>query len=133
MTAFTPARILHRAAHSPTRLRRRWIAWTATAAGLLAAVVLLALAVPLPFLEGFLADQVKTRVSSQIACPGTTAAAPVVTVKGGRLLPQVLRKRFGELRLSVPDATLSGVPHAAFAATLRDVTQPTATSAHAGS
>ena len=133
MTAFTPARIVHRAAHSPGGLKRRWIAWTATAAGLLVAAVLLALAVPLPFLEGFLADQVKTRVSSQIACPGTLAQAPAVTVKGGRLLPQVLRKRFSELHLSVPDATLSGVPHAAFAATLRDVTQPTASSAHAGS
>ena len=78
----------------------------ATGVGLLLAAGLLALAVPLPFLEGFLTSQVQQQVSSQVACPGALAQPPSVRVKG-RLLPQVLRKRFPELQLSVPDATLA--------------------------
>jgi hypothetical protein len=125
-------RVLHRPTHTTVSLRRRVIAWSATAVVLLVAVAMLALAVPLPFLEGFLAAQVTDRVRGQVACPGASTRA-TVAVKGGRLLPQLLRKRFDELQLSVPDATLSGVRHAAFAATMRDVSQPTADSAHAAS
>ena len=125
-------RVLHRPAHTTVPLRRRVLAWSATGLVLLVAVAMLALAVPLPLLESYLAGQVAGRVRGQVACPGATAQA-TVAVKGGRLLPQVLRRRFDELQLSVPDATLSGVQHAAFTATLRDVTQPSADSAHAAS
>jgi DUF2993 family protein len=127
-----PVLTVHRPGHTASAAgKRRWIAWSATGLGLLLAVSMLALAVPLPVLEGFLAEQVASRVRGQVACPGALTQPAEVTVKGGRLLPQVLRRRFGELQLTVPDATLSGVQHAAFTATMRDVTQPTADSAHA--
>jgi hypothetical protein len=113
--------------------RRRWIAWLATGVGLLVAAGMLAFAVPLPFVDGYLEDVVTKRVSAQVACPGSLPKPPTVAIRGGRLVPQVLRQNLSEIRLAVPDATLSGVPHAAFAATLRDVSQPSATTTHAGS
>lgn len=137
MPALIPARILaslrHRAAHTTSPLRRRWIAGLATGAGLLVAAGMLALAVPLPFVDGYLENVVAQRVRGQVACPGSLAKPPTVAVKGGRLVPQVLRQKLSEIQLTVPDATLSGVPHAAFSATLRDVSQPNTTSTHAGS
>jgi hypothetical protein len=90
----------------------------------LLALLLAALTLPLPFLDRYLAGLVAERVSSQIACPGTLAQPPTVTVGGGRLLPQVLRSRVAELRLKVPDVTVGATRHAAFEATLRDVSQP---------
>jgi LmeA-like phospholipid-binding len=84
---------------------------------------LVALALPLPFLESYLAGQVAERVSSEVACPGSPAK-PKVTVAGGRLVPQLLRGRMSELRLAVPDATVGDIRHAALDATLRDVSQP---------
>lgn len=124
---------VHRAAHGVRPLRQRWIAWSAGGVAALLAAGLVVLAVPLPFLEDFLASQVTGRISGQVACPGALAQPVRVTLGGGRLLPQVLRQRLTEIRLTVPDATLNGVPHAAFTATLRDVSQPAANRTHAGS
>jgi len=123
----------HRAAHCAGRLRPRWAVWLAGGVAGLLAVALVAVAVPLPFVDGFLSRLVAERISSQVACPGALAEPVQVTLGGGRLVPQVLRKRLSEVRLSVPDATLNGVPHAAFTATLRDVSQPAADSTHVGS
>ena len=115
------------------RLRKRWVAIAASVVVLIVAVGMLALAVPLPIVEGFLTRQVMSRVSDQVACPGALATPPVVTVAGGPLVPQLLRGNLDELRLSVPDATLSGVPHASFVATMKSVSQPTKDSTHVGS
>ena len=124
---------VHRAAHVAGPLRRRWIVWLAAGLAVLVAAGLMVLAVPLPFLEGFLNRQVTERISSQVACPGVLAQPAQVTLGGGRLLPQVLRQRLSEIRLTVPDATLNGVPHASFTATMRDVSQPAADRTHVGS
>jgi hypothetical protein len=90
----------------------------------LLAAAMAVLFLPLPFLEGYLAGMVTERVSSEVACPGSLTKPPRVTVKGGRLVPQLLRGRMSEVRLSVPDVTIGDIRHAAFDATLRDVSQP---------
>ncbi|WP_433306882.1 LmeA family phospholipid-binding protein [Actinoplanes sp. CA-030573] len=133
MTALLPE--VHRPAHHGVRgLRRKGVALAATGVTVLVALGMLALAVPVPGLEGFLGDRVRQRVGDQVACPGTLPSRPEVTVGGdGPLLPQALRGTLGELRVRVPDVTLSGVPHAAFAATMKDVSQPDGNSTHVGS
>src|SRR5690242_2356325 len=104
---------VYRATHlARFRLRKRWPAVAASALVLVVAAGMLAMAVPLPIVEGFLNRQVMSRVSDQVACPGSLTTPPRVTVAGGPLVPQLLRGNLGELRLTVPDATLSGVPHA---------------------
>ncbi|GAA2634085.1 LmeA family phospholipid-binding protein [Paractinoplanes durhamensis] len=122
----------HRPLHSARGTRHKWIAIAATALVLLLALTMLAYAVPLPLLDGYLRQQIVDRVSSQVACPGAAAVATEVTVGGGTLVPQALRQNLSEVKLTVPDATLSGVPHARFTATMRDVTQP-AGGTHVGS
>ena len=125
---------VYRATHlARFRLRKRWVAVAASVVVLVVAAGMLAMAVPLPIFEDFLNRQVMSRVSDQVACPGALATPPVVTVAGGPLVPQLLRGNLDELRLSVPDATLSGVPHAAFVATMKSVSQPTKDSTHVGS
>jgi hypothetical protein len=57
---------------------------------------------------------------------------PAVTVGGGRLVPQVLHGRYAEIGIKVPDVTLSGVPHASFTGTLRDVSPPANGRTHVG-
>jgi hypothetical protein len=106
--------------------RRRWIFVAAAVVALLVAV--LALVVP-----GYLAGQVKSRVADQVACPGVLARPPEVTVGGGWVVPQVLRGRFSSIQVAVPDVTLSGAPHASFAATMRDVRPPSGGSTRVGS
>src|SRR3954452_11305403 len=116
---------VYRATHlARFHLRKRWVAVAASVVVLVVAAGMLVMAVPLPIFEDFLNRQVMSRVSAQVACPGALATPPKVSVAGGPLLPQLLRGNLDELRLSVPDATLSGVPHAAFAATMKDVSQP---------
>ena len=110
------------------------VAWAASGVVLLVAAAMLAFAVPVPGLEGYLKGQVIERVSSQVACPDAPLAAPpTVVVGGGPMLPQVVRGTLTELRLSVPDATLSGVKHAAFTATMRDVSRTGGDGTHVGS
>jgi hypothetical protein len=115
----------HRALHLARGRRRRWIAW---AAGVLVPIVglgLIAWVRPVPVLDGYLRDRIVERVSSRVACPGGAGVRAEVTLGGGPLVPQAVRQRLSEVRLTVPDATLNGVPHARFSATMRDVTQPT--------
>ncbi|MCW6005184.1 DUF2993 domain-containing protein [Micromonospora sp. CPCC 205371] len=101
--------------------RAKWLAFGLTP---LLAVPLAVLFLPLPFLDGYIASVITERVSSQLACPGSLAQPPKVEVGGGRLVPQVLRKRLSEVRLAVPDITIGDTEHARFEATMRDVTQP---------
>lgn len=112
--------------------RRRWMAGTASGVAVVVALAMIAYAVPVPVLDGYVRDKIVDQVSGQVSCPGAAAVRTEVTVGGGALVPQALHRRLDEVRLTVPDATLSGVPHARFAATLRDVTQP-AGGTHVGS
>lgn len=115
------------------RPHRRLLAWGAGGAAALVAAAVVPLTLPVPGLEGYLAGQVVDRVAGQVACPGTLAAPPRVTVGGGRLVPQVLRGRFSSIHVAVPDVTLSGVRHASFEATMRDVSAPSGGRTHVGS
>src|SRR5262245_31530728 len=106
------------ARHLAPGRRRRWIARAAIAAALLVTLGMIAYTVPVPILEGFVRDQIVAQVSGQVSCPGAAAVRTEVTVGGGPLVPQAVRRRLSEVRLSVPDATLNGVPHARFDATM---------------
>lgn len=114
----------------PRRWRARYLGYGA--ALLLAALLVLAL-LPVPALDAPLTKLIADRVASQSACPGSLAQPPEVTIGGGRLLPQLLRRRLSEVRLVLPDTAIGGAEHAAFAATLREVSQPEADAVHAGS
>jgi hypothetical protein len=122
-------RVLRR---GPRRRPHRWLIWSGGAFALLAVAAIVVLTLPVPGLEGYLAGQVSGKVADQVACPGTLPRPPSVTVGGGRLLPQVLHGRFSEIKVAVPDVTLSGVPHASFAATMRDVRTPSGGVTHVG-
>ena len=91
---------------------------------------LVVLTVPVPGLEGYLDRLAIERVRAQVACPGVLPR-PAAVVVNGRLAPQLLRGKLSDVRVSVPDVTLNGVPHAAFEGTLRDVTQPAPNRTHA--
>ncbi|HEY0530459.1 MAG TPA: DUF2993 domain-containing protein [Actinoplanes sp.] len=112
---------------------RRWVFWSAGGLAFLAVAAVVVLTLPVPGLQGYLAGQVSGQVADQVACPGVLPRPPSVTVGGGRLVPQVLRGRFSEIRVAVPDVKLSGVPHASFAATMRDVGKPSGGTTHVGS
>jgi hypothetical protein len=103
---------------------RRRLFWSGGVFAFLAVAAVVVLTLPVPGLQGYLAGQVGGEVADQVACPGVLPGPPAVTVGGGRLVPQVLRGRFSEIKVAVPDVTLSGVPHASFAATMRDVGKP---------
>jgi hypothetical protein len=117
--------------HAARPLRKRRLLWLGGgAAAVVVAAGLLVLTVPVPGLEGYLDRLAIERVRTQVACPGVLPRPPAVTV-GGRLAAQLLRGKLSDVRVSVPDATLNGVPHAAFEGTLRGVTQPAPTLTHA--
>jgi len=122
----------HRPLHLARGARYKWIARIATGLVLVVALAMLAYAVPLPVLDDYLRGQIIEQVSSQVSCPGAAAVKTEVTIGGGGLVPQAVKRRLSEVKLTVPDATLSGVPHARFAATMRDVTQPSG-GTHVGS
>jgi hypothetical protein len=117
--------------HAAGPLRKRRLLWLgAGTAAVLVAAGLAVLTVPVPGLEGYLNHLAIERVRTQVACPGVLPRPPAVTVNG-RLATQLLRGKLSDVRVSVPDATLNGVPHAAFEATLRGVTQPAPNRTHA--
>jgi hypothetical protein len=90
----------------------------------LVSVLLLLLLLPISFLDTPLVSLLSGQVAGQMSCPGTATKPPKITFGGGRLLPQLLRRRLSEIRLQMPDAAVGGIKHAAFSATLRDVSQP---------
>ena len=109
--------------HGGRRLgrRTRWLIYV------LAPLVVLPLAMlvlPVPGLDGYLTRLATERVVSGLACPGQPAPSARIRFTGGRLLPQFLRGRLSGIQLSLPDVTIGGVRHAAFTATLHDVSQP---------
>ncbi|MEU4240766.1 LmeA family phospholipid-binding protein [Actinoplanes sp. NPDC026619] len=122
----------HRPLHLARGMRYKWVAWLASGLVLVVALAMIAYALPVPFLDSYFRGQIIEQVSSQVSCPGAAAVRTEVTVGGGPLVPQALHKHLNEVTLTVPDATLSGVPHARFVATMRDVTQP-AGGTHVGS
>lgn len=119
----------HRSRRLPQRLGdrrlgrrgRRFIVGSAVALS----VLLLLLVVPISALDGPLTgvviSRVSSQVSSQMSCPGTQTKPPKITIGGGRLVPQLLLGRLSEIKVQLPDMAVSGVQHADFSATLRDV------------
>ncbi|MDQ1295292.1 MAG: hypothetical protein QG608_3177 [Actinomycetota bacterium] len=102
-------------------------------AALVSALLVLLLA-PVPFLDTPLVKLASGQVADQMSCPGTAVTKPPkVTFGGGRLLPQLLRRRLSEIRLQMFDAAVGGVKHADFSATLRNVSQPKPGTTHVGS
>lgn len=100
---------------------------------LLAAMSIIYAPVAVPFADDYLTNKVTERIAVQMACPGSTTPPPQITLKGGRIPPQLVSRKLSEIQLSVPDTAVGGVQHATFAATLRGVTQPTPDTAHADS
>jgi hypothetical protein len=111
------------------RLKRR-TRWLVVSAALLLPILLVLLFTPA--LNAPLTSLVSSRIAQQMACPGTHAKPPKVTLRGGGLAPQLLRGTLSEIELRMPDAAVSGVNHATFAATLRDVSQPKPGTSHVG-
>lgn len=103
------------------RLRRRRA--LAGAVVLLVAAAITVLTVPVPFVEGYLAGTITDQITAQMSCPGSSTPAPRVTLRGGRLVPQLLSRRLTEIQLVMPDLTMGGVRHASLQATLRGVRQ----------
>lgn len=124
LTGLGLGRLLHRAAHAAAG-RRRWMVVAGGGVTVLTGLGVAAYALPIPFVDDLVADQVAERVSGQVACAQ-------VTVGGDRLLAQAIRGTLSEVQVTVPDATLSGVQHASFTATLRDVSQPATDQTHVG-
>lgn len=112
------------AAPAPAPRRRRWLRWPAYAVAGLLALGLASLVVPAPFVNSLLSGYLRDQVAGEVSCPGAATVPPEVTVRGGALLPQLLRRRLSEIELTLPDLTVSGVEHAAFIATLREVSRP---------
>jgi hypothetical protein len=115
--------------HAARPLRKR-LRWLGGGTAVVVAAGLAVLTVPVPGLDGYLDRLAIERVRTQVACPGVLPRSPTVAV-GGRLAPQMLRGILSDVRVSVPDVTLNGVPHAAFEGTLRGVTQPAPDRTHA--
>ena len=118
--------------HAARPLRKRRLLWLGCGTAVVVAAGLAVLTVPVPGLEGYLDRLAIERVRTQVACPGVLPRPPTVAVNG-RLAWQMVRGTLSDVRVSVPDATLNGVPHAAFEATLRGVTQPAPDRTHAQS
>lgn len=114
-----PQRILR--ALASASLRRR--AHTVVVGGvtLVVAAAMTIAFLPLPYVDGYLAGRVIDQISAKFACPGSTGASPQVVLGGGRLVPQLLRRRLSEVEVSVADTTLGNVQHAALTAKLRGV------------
>jgi hypothetical protein len=114
------------------RRRRRLTARKPVRITAVAALVLVvAVAALMPFIDGQLTRLVTRRIPAQLTVPGAGTPAQI-TLGGGWLLPQVLTGKLSEVRLSLPDATMGCVHHAAIAVTLRGVSQSGA-GAHADS
>jgi hypothetical protein len=116
--------------HPSRPLRKRPLLWLGGGTAFLLAAGLAVLTVPVPGVEGYLDGLAVERVRTQVACPGVLPRPPAVTVSGP-LASQLLRGKLSQVRVSVPDATLNGVPHARFEGTLRGVTQPAPNRTHA--
>lgn len=112
-------------------LRRRPVRFLVSGVALLLLAMVGVVVVPVPFLDDCLARKVTEMIISQMACSGSTGPPPQVTLKGGRLLPQLLGRRLSRIALSMPDTTVGGVRHATFAADLHGVTRPAPDTARA--
>jgi LmeA-like phospholipid-binding len=110
--------------------RTRWLVYVLAP---LVALPLAMLVLPVPGLDGYLTRVATERVGGGLACPGEPAPPARIRFTGGRLLPQFLHGRLSGIELSLPDATIGGVRHAAFTAKLRDVSQPHPGTTHVGS
>jgi hypothetical protein len=130
MTVYLPSERSTDSGHRRLSRRTRWLVCVLTP---LVALPLAILVLPVPGLEGYLTRVATERVAGGLACPGEPAPSARIRFTGGRLLPQLLHGRLSGIELSLPDATIGGVRHAAFTATLRDVSQPRPGTTHVGS
>lgn len=114
----------------PPRRRRRVV----LAGGMLALLAPGALVVvPVPILDDFLAAKVSQQITARMTCPGGTSSPPQVALGGGRLLPQLVRRRLTQINVRQSDATIGDARHADFSATIRDVDGITTDAPRAGS
>ena len=95
------------------------------------AVVMLVIIVSAAAVTQFINGQLTRRITAQMAMAGA-GAPPRVTLKGGWLLPQLLSGKLSDVQVSLPDAAMGCVRHAAIEVTLRGVSQSGAV-AHADS
>jgi hypothetical protein len=132
------------AAHHPRRTARSRSSFLAgvrprgrLARALSACLVLVLTAVgaavflPVPFVDAYLDKKITAMIAGQLACGAGTAPAPTITLRGGRLLPQLMRQRLSRIQLSVPGMAIGGVKNATFTADLRGVSQPSPDAARA--
>ncbi|HEY9241166.1 MAG TPA: LmeA family phospholipid-binding protein, partial [Streptosporangiaceae bacterium] len=94
-------------------------------------VLIVAVAALMPVINGQLTGLVTRRIAAQMTIPGAGPPSHI-TLGGGWLLPQVLTGKLSDVQLSLPDATMGCVRHAAIGVTLRGVSQ-SGTGAHADS
>ncbi|MDQ1286499.1 MAG: hypothetical protein QG622_64 [Actinomycetota bacterium] len=78
---------------------------------------------PLPFVDTYLDKKITAMIASELTCAADAAVTPTITLKGGRLLPQLMRQRLSEIQLSVPGMAIGGVKNATFTANLRGVSR----------
>jgi hypothetical protein len=113
--------------------RRRIRRLTARKPVRLGAVVMLVIIVAVAAVTQFMNSQLTRRIAAQMAMATAGAGAPPrVTLKGGWLLPQLLTGKLSDVQVSLPDAAMGCVRHAAIEVTLRGVSQSGAV-AHADS
>jgi LmeA-like phospholipid-binding len=116
---------------APGLWRRRLRRLTARKLVWVGAVVMLVIIVAAAAVTQFINGQLTRRITAQMAMAGA-GAPPRVTLKGGWLLPQLLSGKLSDVQVSLPDAAMGCVRHAAIEVTLRGVSQSGAV-AHADS
>jgi len=116
---------------APGLWRRRLRRLTARKLVWVGAVVMLVIIVSAAAVTQFINGQLTRRITAQMAMAGA-GAPPRVTLKGGWLLPQLLSGKLSDVQVSLPDAAMGCVRHAAIEVTLRGVSQSGAV-AHADS
>lgn len=101
----------------PHRRVGRWLAFGLV---LPVSILLVILLLGLTVLNGPLTRMVAHRMAQKMACPGALSS-PRVTIGGGRILPQLLRRELSKINLRMSDTSLGGIDHADLTAQLQDV------------
>ncbi|HEY6794173.1 MAG TPA: LmeA family phospholipid-binding protein [Kineosporiaceae bacterium] len=94
-------------------------------------LVMVAVMMPVPILDGYLAGMVTQEIARQVNGPGNPAPPAEIAVRGGPLVPQILAGRLSEVEVALPDTTIGGVPHADVDAVMHGLGQAAGGAAHA--